>query len=45
MKTVKDKKIYRQPRLALIAATAERGFANSDPDLNYGDGGDAWDND
>lgn len=37
-------RMYQQPTIQSVRVCLERGFEVSDPDMNYGDGGDAWDN-
>jgi len=37
-------KKYQQPSIQSVMLRLERGFEVSDPDMNYGDGGNAWDN-
>lgn len=34
--------IYQMPDLKVFNAYVERGFEQSEPDMNYGNGGDAW---
>lgn len=36
-------KNYLPPVLISIPVNIEQGFAGSNPDMGYGDGGDAWD--
>ncbi len=35
---------YRYPTVKVVKVRIERGFEQSEPDMNYGDGGDAWEN-
>lgn len=35
---------YRYPTVEVVKVRTERGFELSEPDMNYGDGGDAWGN-
>lgn len=36
-------KTYNMPDIKAFDFFVERGFEVSDPDMNYGNGGDAWD--
>lgn len=35
-------KLYYMPVVKVLDISIEKGFAASEPDMNYGDGGDAW---
>lgn len=35
-------RIYEVPDLEVFNINVERGFQQSKPDMNYGNGGDAW---
>lgn len=35
-------RIYQMPDLEVFNTNVERGFQQSEPDMNYGNGGDAW---
>ena len=35
-------KLYYMPVVKVLDISIEKGFVASEPDMNYGDGGDAW---